>query len=400
MARVGKQMLLLGFVVLGACGRKPPPPFPTYEPAPEPFASPGFTDLERASDLAERAGKKYLLRTRFTPAMRKNLVTVLAPSIRLVDQGTRRGAQFAYRPVPPFQAAPKRAGWRLIGRTLAWRIQESVKAGRYDAAVADVLITTRFGTTLLGGSVEDATLGCRIIDDARRALAPSLASLGAGQLGRLAQGLRTTLQERPPMDRMIANEWLNMRLAVQTVQSHYQNRQVAALRKQLGVDAKEGLDFLESLKPDAAPGYFDGFLREADAQREALLRLAKLPAVQRKEAPGAQLEEYRPWRRLARNFFVAGDTLFAMNDMNLARTRLFAIECGLLRSAKTSGALPKDLSKFDALVATDPYSGGAFMLHRDGLRFVVYSVGENLLDDGGETDASFRTPDLTIERPR
>ena len=46
----------------------------------------------------------------------------------------------------------------------------------------------------------------------------------------------------------------------------------------------------------------------------------------------------------------------------------------------------------------DPYSGKPFVYAVSKDRFLLYSVGSNGIDDGGNTDETFSAPDLTLER--
>ena len=70
----------------------------------------------------------------------------------------------------------------------------------------------------------------------------------------------------------------------------------------------------------------------------------------------------------------------------------------MLAHVKSGRPAPPDLSGFKRETVTDPYTGREFMYKSSGSEFTLYSVGENLQDDGGDTNGSFSSPDLSIER--
>ncbi|MES4792950.1 MAG: hypothetical protein C4321_08145 [Chloroflexota bacterium] len=92
------------------------------------------------------------------------------------------------------------------------------------------------------------------------------------------------------------------------------------------------------------------------------------------------------------------DALLGMNDATLARTRLLVAECRLRALPLRGQALPARLKEICPRTRTDPYSGEDLIYRRDGKEWAVYSVGANLKDDGGQTDAANTAPDLRLER--
>ncbi len=61
--------------------------------------------------------------------------------------------------------------------------------------------------------------------------------------------------------------------------------------------------------------------------------------------------------------------------------------------------LPSSLSAFSESATIDPFTGEKFYYKASSLSYLLYSAGEDLVDDGGKTDSSFRIPDLLLEKP-
>ncbi len=67
----------------------------------------------------------------------------------------------------------------------------------------------------------------------------------------------------------------------------------------------------------------------------------------------------------------------------MRRMRILKIE--LLKYRLTHGTFPDDLKQFDVMTVTDPFDGKPLRYRREGAGFRLWSVGENLKDDGGQT---------------
>ncbi|MBI5707177.1 MAG: hypothetical protein HZC36_09345 [Armatimonadetes bacterium] len=396
--RVG-LVTLLAWIAAG-CGSSPPPPYPQWSPAPSAEGATGrFAEYQRAAEEAERAAGKLGGRVNFTPGMKRELRNRLAPSMARVTQTASDGS-FGFVARGPFESAPHQKGWWLLGQAFSWRIEAAVAREDYERAVQDALAATRFGFSLSAGSATDAGLGFTIVDRARRALAPALPRMGAGQLQSLAAGLGAILEQRPSMAATAANERLNMLAAVQTVQDLYRDQNLKALTRSLGPDVSDAVTYLEQLRPKDAskrPAYFEGFAAEAEQVSAWNAKIAPLDAAARKEQGDPPLGEHRPWRRLARHFFGAMKPLFSMRDATLARTRMLALEALIHKSLKVTGTAPKDLSGFPESIVEDPYTGRTLAYRAEGADYRLYSVGEDLKDDGGETNDTYSSPDLRVE---
>lgn len=395
----------VGFAVLLAwmaagCGTSSPPPYPQWSTPPSSEAPSGrFAEYVRAAAEAESAAGSLGNRVNFTPGMKRDLQSRLAPAMARLSKATGDGS-FGFVARGPFDPAPNQKGWWLLGQAFAWRIEAAVVREDYDRALQDTLGATRFGFSLLAGSATDAGLGLTIVDRCRRALAPALPRMGAAQLQALASGLSTILERRPSLAATVANERLNMLADVQTVQNLYRDQDLKSLTKALGPDVSDAITYLEQLRPKDArkrPAYFEGFAAEAEQVSAWYTKLAPLDAASRKEQGEIRFSEPRPWKRFARHFFGALAPLFSMRDATLARSRMLVLEALILKAVKVTGSAPKDLSGFSEAVTQDPYSGRALAYRAEGADYRLYSVGEDLKDDGGETNDTFSSPDLKLE---
>jgi hypothetical protein len=78
----------------------------------------------------------------------------------------------------------------------------------------------------------------------------------------------------------------------------------------------------------------------------------------------------------------------------VAQSRVIRLGLDVLRYREQQGHYPPDLAaiKRDGLV--DPFSGKALIYHADPDGFTVYSVGVNLVDDGGMKGRDWKSGDL------
>ena len=153
----------------------------------------------------------------------------------------------------------------LAFAALVWQVQNAVSLDDYAKAVKAVVVATKFGFDLCGGSAGDASLGLSIADDARRAIAPALSRMQTTQLAALAEGLQNALHGKPALSVTIENEGRNMMAAVQYVQDAYRTGDYGELDKNLGSDIHNATDYLKEMKRnDGAErvAYFRGFAAE------------------------------------------------------------------------------------------------------------------------------------------
>lgn len=370
--------------------------------SPRSGSSNGFDDLALAAQKVEEDVKpSYLDRVWFTPGQRDTVVKQTADSVATAARGVSKPVDFQFVSHGPFDPSPYDRGWRLIGRSMVWRIESKCAQQNFDGAAQDMVLATKFGFALTGGDAMDASLGYATVDDARRGLAPHLKEMGAAQLNSLADGLAKALDTRPQLTRTFENEKLNMLRSVQYVQESFLRGDFTDIRNRLGADIRDSVNYLKDLREKSATkqaAYFQGLAAEASERSRWQEAVSELPLIERQRDPGPQLAPDRPWKRFSKHFFSAGEPLLAMRDATLARTRLMILESRILAKVKSSRQAPADLSAFDKDLKTDPYTGTEFVYKASGPDFTLYSVGEDLKDDGGDTDESFTSPDLSIER--
>lgn len=400
----GWALATLSLVAVG-CHREGPAFLPTWSAAQPIYvarsgSSNGFDALVLASDDVQKAvNPKYLSRVSFTPEMRNRATAQASRSISKVASAVQRPIEFEFSPRGPFDPSPNDRGWRMIGRALVWRIEKETATANYDAAISDTITASKFGFSLTGGDAMNASLGFATVDDARRAMVGDIRTMGAGQLNNLANGLERALSNRPALTKTFENEKDDMLRSVQYVQDSFLRNDFSDLKKQLGPDVRESVSYLGELREKSfakQAAYFEGFASEANERARWLSAVSELPLSERKHDPGLEFPKGRPWRMLAKNFFSAGEPLLAMRDESVARTRLLVLEARILAMVKSGKSAPSDLSGFDKDLTTDPYTGQEFVYHAAGTEFTVYSVGEDLKDDGGDDPSK----DLTLEMDR
>lgn len=400
LARSAPLIVLLS---AAGCSGKQPPPYPEFAPAQTPpsmDADNGFWLYAQAADDAESRGDKLKTHVSFVAADKDALYAATDEAIKLLQKAAGMKREFVFQAHKPFEAPPRQFGWRLIDRSLAWRISDACRANQFDAAIDLAILATRFGFDLTGGDAMDASLGLECVDDARRALLAAMEQFTPVQLQKLADGLQSVLHDKPDPVKTFANQRLDMLEAVDYIQDAYRKNDYDPLLKRLGSDVREAVKYLQDeIRPKdetMRPGYFDGFAKEAEAEAKWETQMISEPAVRRTKAP--ELEANRPWKRWAKNFFETGRPLLKLEDACVARTRLLALIALIEARIKAQKQAPSSLADFPPDLILDPYTGGTFVYKTQGMVFKLYSVGDNFRDDGGQSP-DFSHPDLKLESP-
>lgn len=400
---LGLSALCAAMVVIGAFGCKPmpAPPYTLWHSSQAPVlerADTAYQVYVDAARAAERLPADDLNRVSFTPGQRRRVTKALEKTVEPVVRETRR-CEMPARVFGPDQAPPYQRGWRLIGRVLAWQVEDHLAQGATEDAIRAGLAAIRFGFALSGGSASDAALGFQIVDDARAALAPALVTMSPIDLTRLINGVSDALKHRPSLVRAFENEREAMKAAVQFVQDAYRAEDYSRLEQLLGPDAREPIRYLRDLRRKDGRdrvAYFEKFASEIGPEIDLLRERAARPAEARGPWP-VPPGEGRPWKRFARHFFRTGRPLIDLDDRVTARTRLFVLTALVMRSIKETGAAPKSLSVLPAELTRDPYTGRSFRYAAAKAEYRLYSIGADLRDDGGETDELGLSPDLTVD---
>ncbi|MCA1946876.1 MAG: hypothetical protein LDL55_02010 [Armatimonadetes bacterium] len=423
--RRGIALALLA-VALAACGRREPPPYevwfvPEQPPAPSAPSSNAFDGYAKAAlDVEAQAGDLLRLSSFPTKDRRRALEVCSGPLARLAAS-TRLPCEFRFTAVEPPNVPFYHRGWTLLGKALVWRIQDAAGAGDTAKAAEWTVVATRFGLDLCGGGAMDATLGLTIVDEARQAMLPFVPRMQASEMETLAQGLRQALARLPGPQRLAANEQKSMFAGVQAVQNAFRDNRLEQLEEWMGSPVKPAIQHLKELRskdPDLRVRYFRGFAKEAVEEARWIERVASVPGRKRRDVPPPAFEKERPWRRFASALFTTLRPLYGVHggllsaeggfledgrlrlglmDATIARTRLFALHLLFTAEVRRTGAAPRTLGEAPADLATDPFTGERFVYRADGPDFVVYSVGADLRDDGGQTDETAREPDLRLE---
>lgn len=397
--RIACWGVLLAFV-LGGCNTSKEV---VFEPIPTNLPPTERTDRERRSFEAYlEAGKrieaesKHINRTTFFPRQKQESEAVVLKVWNQVTQAATSECRFDYQP-QGFQTKDyPLKGWRMIGRVLAWRIERAVKAGDYDAAIAQYRIGLRFGLHLAGGDAETLSLGLGISDECRRALLPAIRKLGAGQLNRLSQIISAAMKAKPPLESTALHETYRSRMILSLVQQAYREASMPALITTLGKGLEDDLTRVSKMKPSEAASFFSERLKEIEEYEQSLRADARLAVPKRGTDFDLGSRKFRAFRR---SMLSGGRAMLGIHDASIARTRLLAIYANLIAQAKSKGSVPRNLKSFPPAEIQDPYSGYPFVYRSDGREFLVYSVGIDGKDDLGETDSSFLSPDLCLEIP-
>jgi len=401
------RLTLLGIAVAG-CSQPSPPAYTDWAPRDKAFApsensSNAFDGYVLAARKAEDATASLNRRVFFTAGQQAKIIQACAPALSLVRRSASKRCDFQFASQKPFELSPNHVGWRMIRNSLAWQIKAAVAKKDYDTAVSLTVLATKAGFDISGGSAKDADLGLQMVDDARREMVVGLPDLSANQLSTLTSGLKNSLGAQPSFSQVIDNERSNMLQAVQFVQDCYRADDYAILKKNIGNEVRDAIDFLKQVKRDdltKRPAYFEGFAAEATAVCEATRKLAALPVVKRDAEPGPKLASNRPWRRFATQFFGALNPILGKWDATLTRTRLLILTSEIYRQIKVAKLAPRTLGGFSRELTIDPYTGQPFKYRANGSEFYLYSAGMNFLDDQGVTDSTFSNPDLTLETNR
>ncbi|MCX7800380.1 MAG: hypothetical protein N2109_08580 [Fimbriimonadales bacterium] len=417
--------LAAAVLLLAACGRREPPPYETWfvpeqPPLPAEGSGNAFDGYARAALEVEAGAGEALGWSSFPSERRNRVLAVCSRPLARLAAATARPCAFRFTAVEPPRLPPYHRGWALLGKALVWRIQDAAASGDTAQAAEWTLVATRFGFDLCGGGAMDATLGLTIVDDARRAVLPFLTRMQAAEMDALSRGLREALRRLPPSQRLVANEQKAMLAGVQAVQDAFREDRLDELAEWMGSTVRPAIQHLKELRrkdPERRAAYFRGFAQEAIEEARWIERVSAVPGVGRASVPGPNFARERPWRRFAFALFTTLRPLFGVHgglgsgggfledgrlrlglmDATLARTRLLALHLAFTAQVRREGRAPRTLDAAPADLATDPFTGRRFVYRADGPDFVVYSVGADLRDDGGQTDETSREPDLRLE---
>ena len=109
------------------------------------------------------------------------------------------------------------------------------------------------------------------------------------------------------------------------------------------------------------------------------MAVAKLESVRQK----MEKAEYGAWAAEQAESFVDGGSLRAQAKVN-ARAGCLQIVFALKDYKTEHGEYPDSLDQLTKELPLDPFSGKPFLYRKEADGFIVYSVGKNETDDGGD----------------
>lgn len=353
--------------------------------------------LSAKPDSKGRLSSPITTRTTFFPKQKSEARRVIGNSRKDALEAAKSMSYFPY--VPTGLASPPAylSGLRLICMSFVWDIEEAIANHDYPKAIIACGSATRLGFALMGGGAYEASLGSSIINQARQKMVPIMPSLSGLQLGQLASAIQKSSANRPPMQISIENERNNMLVCLQQAQDFFENNKLDRLKEKLGSSSKDTIDFLQSLRdePEKGKELFDWIGNDISARSEWYLKLVKNP---RKAGIPPKKDPAKSKLMIYRYFGSSIENLVPMLQSTYCRTELFILECYLKQKLKTQRPLPTSLKPFSRSAVIDPFTAEPFYYKAGASSYLLYSAGEDGIDNGGTTDSSFRYPDLMLEK--
>jgi hypothetical protein len=376
-------------------GDEPVPPIDVPVPR-RAVASNGPNAFGTYANVASRAEDRATvsLDVRDTPGNRRKAIAEMDGLLQELSSATNLPCTFLFQPVGPFEERPHHTGWLHLGRALVWRIEQCVEEGQWDAAAQWTVVATVFGLDLGGGSISDATLGYGVVDGARRALAPYVATLPQSSLRVLTEGTQRALRRLPDADVTIDNESTMMLTAVRALQDAHSAGETAEFAMKLYGDSREATKRFGKLKGNEQNAFVQSLIDEAQSMTEQLKQRALVGGAKRGQP---ELKTAGDAGIVAKQFLTAGAPWLSVRDLTVARTRLLCLTAAIHRQIDETGSAPQSIDEFDALLKSDPYTGISMGYLPLGQDFIVYSYGLDGKDDRGDTDSQRVSPDLRLE---
>ncbi|MBX3095302.1 MAG: hypothetical protein KF812_00425 [Fimbriimonadaceae bacterium] len=369
----------------------------TYTPTPN--SGNAYDTYALAAASAEKKIPEKIQRsTRLWPADYKKLDESLGPEVNQLVKANAQTYNSEAQPVSPESTPPYADGWRLLVETTSHRMEAAARERDWEKVLPLAETLARLGARTSQNGVAGALLGRNALERVRRAIAPNLATMGEGQLRRLATSLQRTLEETPDLSPAFEFERQQGALNLESLFDRLESNQTDSIANELGSRGGQTIASLKRLSAAdrndwlrALQGELDRHIEEAEAE----VREPAKPAAAGRKWYDPSKE--RPWGDLTQNYLAQVRLLPALERTYLAKTRLLALTALIVADTKRDGKAPADLSKYPPSLTTDPYSLKSFLYRAAGREFRLYSVGANGLDDGGDSDRDGMTPDVTLE---
>jgi hypothetical protein len=381
---------------LGCGGGDEPVPYIDVPVPRRAVASNGPNAFGTYANVAARAEERAALSldARDTPGNRRKAIAEMDALLQELSSATNLPCTFLFEPVGPFDERPHQTGWLHLGRALVWRVEQAVEDGEWDAAAQWTVVATVFGLDLGGGSVSDAALGYGVVDGARRAIAPYVATLPPSALRVLADGVRRALSRLPDASTTIDNESALMLTAVRALQEAHKDGKAGEFAAKLYGEPGEAVKRFAKLEGNERNAFVQSLVDEAHGVTEQLRQRALVGGAKRGQLVSKLDGDAGEF---SKQFFSAGGPWLNVRDLTIARTRLLYLTAAIHRHIDETGTAPPTLGAFDALFKTDPYTGISMGYLPLGQDFLVYSYGLDGKDDRGDSDSERTTPDLRLE---
>jgi hypothetical protein len=362
-------------------------------------------------------------------------LAVVDEVIKLYDTGFRKLADAHRRDQCVFETGfsvttllPHAQVARMVARIASLRIQRAVQRGDFEAAIRDVETVLRivrdlqprgFMITQLVASAITQFVGANMVPAILSA--PSLRVAHCDQLLKVltsheqkstdgyADGLRaeyltsrSTLRDLVLHQRELARR-LNLKPGDSVVKASLQPMVAALAPGSAALAAGPGRDARSTLPDDAdaqlartAPAELARRERQMDRYYRELLALDGVPYSERlQKMAGVGIPPGQDPLSLTAGYLMPAVEAFALGIMR-ARATVSATEClvALRRWQLTHRGAPRNLvvAARDArlkAVPVDPYDGKPMRLAAVGGELIVYSVGKDGRDDGGQKDSKF-----------
>lgn len=388
--------LLTVLPLLGCGGRDEQAPYVEVHVPRRAVASNGPNAYGAYANVAERAEQRgrLPLDARDTPGNRSKAIAEMDSLLQELSSATNLPCTFLFEPVGPFDERPHQTGWLHLGRALVWRVEQAVEDGEWDAAAQWTVVATVFGLDLGGGSVSDATLGYGVVDGARRAIAPYVATLPPSALRTLAEGTQRALARLPDPEATIDNESSLMYTAVRSLQDAHADGKVDEFARRLYGESRSAVERFGKLKGEERNAFVRSLIESAQTVMEQLKLRARVGGAKRGPL---EIELAGDAGDFAKQFFTAGGPWLSVRDLTVARTRLLCLTAAIHRHVDQTGSAPPSLDAFSEGLRSDPYTGMSMGYLPLGQDFIVYSYGLDGKDDRGDTDSQRMAPDIRLE---
>lgn len=355
-----------------------------------------FDQLVLAGEGMAVDNPEVLHRTEFTPGMRDETLASAQKRIAAVEKACGQNPEMPDAWTGA-EADDIRAGWRLIGRAMAWQIEDAITEQNWPLASQKAINLTRFSSVLMSGSAEEVSLGLALAADARRLIAPELRRMEAETLDNLAVAMNQILDSAPTAEPSLDRELETSLREIQHVQETWGSGKLDSLIDRYGRTVRPTVQYLKRLEGDEVPQFFAGFVGEMHALHSLCVAESREPVSSWPEEPEIFETGERPWKRMTDQFYAPMRVILTERAKHEARMKMLVISARIEAQIKRSGAAAPALNVFPSSLTTDPYSGEAFAYSVEGTDYRLYSVGANGERDGGMTDESGVEPDLILE---